>query len=453
MNITTSLWEHQKTAQEKAVEKQQFGIFMDMGTGKSLVALSTVADINTTSNLIIAPKNALRVWEREHKKHTDESLPLFRVVEGTVEARAKRLWQQWEWADHKGFILVNYATIDYKPMRNLLEHIQWDCIIADESHHIKAPHGSRSKFMFRLGKNVRHKYLLSGTPLPNGPQDIFGQFRFMNPSIFGSSWTTFKQRYTRIDPAFGDIVGYKNMSEFHRKLNNNSIRITDDVHDLPDVREVYRYSQLKQDAQQKHDQLWKRFLDMQGDMEGDEGRGLIIRMSQLASGWNCLGDEPHLECESKRELFHQTLLQFDKDEPIVVFATFHLDMDAIIAVCQQEDRSFVELSGRRDELESWQNGESSVLIVQIQAGAEGIDLTRASTAIFYSPTYNYGNYKQARKRVHRPGQDEQVTYIHLVAENTIEDDKMIPALERKADLSDFLLNESDDMLDFSQIDW
>jgi SNF2 family DNA or RNA helicase len=100
----------------------------------------------------------------------------------------------------------------------------------------------------------------------------------------------------------------------------------------------------------------------------------------------------------------------------------------------------MELSGKRDELKRWQDGEAQVLAVQIDAGSEGVDFTRARYSIFYSVGYSLGKYDQARKRTHRPGQTKPVTHIHLIARGTV-DGKIMRALEKRADIVNAILAE------------
>ena len=73
------------------------------------------------------------------------------------------------------------------------------------------------------------------------------------------------------------------------------------------------------------------------------------------------------------------------------------------------------LGDRPEALAGWKNGECRILLAQIQSGTEGVDLTRARYAIFYSPDYSPGHHQQAMARVHRPGQTRHVTYIYLLA--------------------------------------
>jgi SNF2 family DNA or RNA helicase len=144
--------------------------------------------------------------------------------------------------------------------------------------------------------------------------------------------------------------------------------------------------------------------------------------------------------DAKRKLLADTLEDMGKDEPVVVFCRYHLDLDAVHEACQAVGFESLELSGRRDELAGWQNGSGQVLAVQISAGGVGVDLTRARFSVFYSLSFSLGDYDQALARVHRPGQTRPVEYVHLVAKNTV-DVKIMRALERRAEIVGAILAE------------
>jgi SNF2 family DNA or RNA helicase len=143
---------------------------------------------------------------------------------------------------------------------------------------------------------------------------------------------------------------------------------------------------------------------------------------------------------SKQKLLADTLEDIGADEPVVVFCRFTADLLAVHEACGEMGLTSMELSGKRSELKSWQEGGAQVLAVQIDAGSEGVDFTRARYSIFYSVGYSLGKYDQARKRTHRPGQVKPVTHIHLIARATV-DVKIMRALERRADIVNAILAE------------
>ena len=127
------------------------------------------------------------------------------------------------------------------------------------------------------------------------------------------------------------------------------------------------------------------------------------------------------------------------EEPIAVFARFRRDLDRIHAVAGRLGRKSFELSGRRNELADWQRDTGgSVLAVQEQAGGVGISLVRARYCIYYSVGYSLGDYEQSLARIHRPGQDRPVLYVHLLAEDTV-DERVYQALDARRDVVETIL--------------
>ena len=167
----------------------------------------------------------------------------------------------------------------------------------------------------------------------------------------------------------------------------------------------------------------------------------LIRLQQIANGVVKTDDGIQRRVDdAKRKLLADTLEDIGKDEPVVVFCRYHLDLDAVHEACVAVGFESRELSGRQDDLALWQKGAGQVLAVQISAGGVGVDLTRARFSIYYSLGFSLGDYEQSEKRVHRPGQTRPVEYIHLVARNTV-DVKIMRALARRAAIVESILAE------------
>ena len=116
------------------------------------------------------------------------------------------------------------------------------------------------------------------------------------------------------------------------------------------------------------------------------------------------------------------------DEPLVVFARFHHDLDATHAAAKRMGRASCELSGRRNEIGSvWRPGPATVAAVQIHSGGVGVDLTAARYAAYFSVGFDGADWEQSLARLHRQGQTRKVTYIRLVGIDTV-DEKVYSAL-------------------------
>lgn len=130
----------------------------------------------------------------------------------------------------------------------------------------------------------------------------------------------------------------------------------------------------------------------------------------------------------------------DIREPIVIFARFHHDLNMIRQVCEKQGRRYGEISGRRDDgLDGHRMAtDIDVVGVQPQAGGAGISLTRAAVCIFYTSDWSLSNYDQAKRRVLRQGQTRHVVYLHLVAQDTI-DEALYGALKKRRETNDAVL--------------
>ena len=122
-----------------------------------------------------------------------------------------------------------------------------------------------------------------------------------------------------------------------------------------------------------------------------------------------------------------------QEEPVVVFCNFTSDLTAVKEICDKQKRTYSELSGKKNELKEWQDGQTSVLVVQIKAGKEGVDFTRATICFYYSIGHSLGEYLQSERRIHRPGQTRPVVYYHLLAKNSVDVD-VYKALDKKHDI-------------------
>lgn len=145
--------------------------------------------------LIVAPTSVCAVWPKEFADYADFRYTV-KTLLGTKPQRLKAL------ADLEAFPFqsLKVAVINYEStwrdgiFEKLLEY-DADLIIADESQRIKTHDAAQSKSMHQLGDKARYKLILSGTPVQNEAVDIFSQYRFLDPTIFGTNFYAFRNRY------------------------------------------------------------------------------------------------------------------------------------------------------------------------------------------------------------------------------------------------------------------
>jgi SNF2 family DNA or RNA helicase len=441
-------WEHQKQAFWFARGREFAMLDMDMGTGKSRVVVDVIVNDRISPVLIVCPKSVCDAWERQFRTHAARPVGVFIPKNGTATDKATAIRKYLAKSDGVKVVVVNYETaIQGKrtttgTMSHTLLNQKWSLVVLDESHRIKAPGGVTSKFFATLAMRAKRRMCLTGTPMPHSPLDVYAQFRFLSTDVFGSSYAAFKARYA-IMGGFQDrkFLRRINEDEFDGKLARHCFRVTADVLKLIPVRDEYRRFELSPLAQRVYDGI-------QDELAAEVGNGTVtvtnaltklLKLQQLTSGY--IGDDEGVINEvdtGKRELLADILGDLPQDEPVVVFCRFHKDIDAVGAVAQAMGRPWSELSGRSNELLEWQRGETTIIVVQIQSGGTGIDLTRARYCFYYSLGFSLGDYEQSRKRLDRPGQTEQVIYYHLLAEGTI-DEVVYTALRRRAKVVDSVL--------------
>lgn len=431
------------------------GLFLDMGTGKSFTALSLITYYQFMRTLIVCPKSVVAVWPMEAERHCLKVPTVLTLNKGSMIQRAKELSRALDLAAVRGeqiIVVTNYEAVFREPMAGYLLRSKWDCLVLDEGHRCKSPGGRISMFLSRLADAVPYRLALTGTPLPHSPMDAYGLYRILDKGIFGTSFTNFRARYA-IMGGYGhkQVVGYQNQEDFNKKFYSIAYRVrSEDVLSLPDAVDVVRPVVLGDFARKLYDELARNFTAAVADGRITASNALtrLLRLQQVASGWAKqdasidTGDDGALlpVDTAKQDTLADLLEDCHEQEPIVVFCRFWHDLDAVHTVAAALGRESLELSGRTNQLQDWQDGKAPILAVQIQSGGVGINLVRARYCVFYSLGFSLGEYLQARKRVHRPGQGQSVTYFHLVAQKTV-DEQVYKALEARQDVVETILQQ------------
>jgi SNF2 family DNA or RNA helicase len=463
--MTTHLWRHQQEAFDFINPLGSGMLAMGMGSGKSATAVALLEEWQCRRTLILCPKSVAQVWPGQFEQHAGQDWHVLTLDTGSITERTERMRHVLGTSrDCPLAVVLNYDACTYEPIKGALTKASWDALIMDECHRLKQPSGKQSRFVGRLAKSVPHRLGLTGTPMPHSPLDIYAQFRAIWPPLFGHTNTAFKARYAVYGGYQGQqVVAYRNLEDLNWRMYQVTYRCrTEDVLDLPPFTDIERYCELGPETARAYRELRDELItELDADtITADNALVKLLRLAQIANGFVRTDDDAVISVGTeKANLLSEVLddLRADYDqaqEPMVVFARFHHDLDTVHAVSSECGLRSCELSGRRNELAKWQGlrptgivgkwehyaPEADVLAVQLQSGGVGIDLTRARYAIYYSQEFSLGNYDQSRARVHRPGQERPVTYVHLVARGTV-DQTIRKALERKADIVRFVIDE------------
>lgn len=454
--IRAAPYRHQREAADFALEHLKTGggaaLLMEMGTGKTLTSIAIVGQLWNEKRirrlLIVAPLSILGVWRDEFAKFAAYDYSLA-VLEGTGAKKADTI-------RHMAGRALQVLVVNYESTWRLeKELLRWkpDMIVCDEGHKIKTHNIAASKALHRLGAVARYRLLLTGTVITNKPVDVFSQYKFADPKVYGSSFYQFRNR-------FFDMVGYGNYTpvmkksmepEFTKRLHSIAFRATKaECLDLPAFTDITQRIDLEPGAMRIYHQLVKdSYAELsEGSVTVTNVLTRLLRLSQLTGGFIGNDDDPNAEQVSSAKLDALSDLvdsAIHEGQKLVVIARFIPEINAICRMLEDKGVRYARISGevknRSEQIDAFQNDPGvRVFVGQIATAGLGITLTAASTMVFYSLDYSMSNYEQTRARIHRVGQHHPCTYIHLVARGTV-DEKVLKALNDKASLAKTLVDD------------
>lgn len=431
-----------------------FGELFEMGCGKTLTTIAVAGALYNLGKidrvLVVAPTSVCSVWP--HDLNQFATFPWeARVLLGDKKKRLKALNELENWPFKALRIaVINYESTHREGIFEALAAYKPDLIVCDESQRIKNPSAAQSKALHKLGDAAPYRMILSGTPVQNNAVDLYSQYRFLDPAVYGANFYAFKNRYC-IMGGYGQhqIVGYRNMDELVEKEHSVAYRVTKEgCLDLPQQTFINRYVQFTDAEQAIYEQLRKSsFLELETgeNVTATTILTMYLRLMQLTGGFLTADEStrPKQVNTAKLDALADIVDDYvvDAGKKLVIFARFRAEIAAIENLLRLRKIQYGSIYGdvpmeeRGKIVDDFQtNPDTKVFVAQIQTAGLGITLHAASTAVFYSYDYNYANYAQALARIHRIGQHLPVTYIHLVVDGSI-DEKILAALENKEDMA------------------
>ena len=404
--------------------------------------------------MIVAPTSVVSVWPKEFSDYA--AFPY--TIRTLLGARGKRLKDLSDLErfpyQHLKVAVINYEAARGDEIFEALLAYDADLIICDESQRIKTHDAAQSKAMHQLGDRARYKLILSGTPVQNQAVDIFSQYRFLDPSIFGDNFYSFRNRYC-VMGGFNQkqIVKYKDLDTLIRKEHSIAYRVTkDEALDLPEQTFDDRVVPMSKKERSIYDRLRRDSyaeLEGGGTITATTVLTKLLRLQQFTGGFLVEDDaaRPKLVSRGKLDALEDILQDYvvEGRKKLVIFARFLPEIHEIEALCNKvlgkAGMRAVAIYGdiKKEErgaiVQRFQTDPATTAFIgQIDTAGTGITLTAADTCVYYSVNFNFATYSQSLSRIHRIGQKNRCTYIHLVAENTI-DETILQALAKKEDLA------------------
>jgi SNF2 family DNA or RNA helicase len=454
----SGLWRHQQEA--LAFVEQLWGngrhgamLAMDMGTGKSRVAVEAARRRRLSPILILCPLRVVDPWREQFERFGGEYE--FLALDDRIDSVARKMEaarERLRWTEARGralAIAVNYESARLKPFGRWAANRPWPLVIADEIHKTKSASGAISRFVGRLGLMARYRLGLTGTPMPHSPLDVWAQYRFLDRRIYDDTYCSFQARYAEMGGFHKlQVKSYQHLDELREKFFSIAFQVGAEVLDLPGVQDLTLHAALGAKAARAYGEMERDLITRieDGTVTAQNALVRLMRLAQITQGFATTEEDPEhpvMIDEGKRLLLEDLLEDLPPEEPVVIFALFKADLNAIVKTGAALGRRVGVLRGGHSDLAAWQRGgpeDPVILAVQIQAGGVGISLTRARYGVYYSIGFNLADYVQSRARLVRAGQTRPVIFYHLVMRDTI-DEIVRGALDRRQDLIDSVLQE------------
>jgi len=434
---------YQRNALQFLLERPHGALFADPGLGKTAIALAAIrahAAAGTAPRwLVVAPlRVAANTWPEEIHKWDQFQDLTFSVFHGS----SARL-------DPEAVItLVNPEGLP-KLFTALGTKSFFDGLIVDESTKFKNWIAKRTKLLRKRAKGFRFRYLLTGTPSPNGYLDLFAQTYLMDlGEAFGKSITKYKEQYfeptdfRRFNWRLKDGADKK----IERKIAPYVLRLNaEELLDLPPF--VYQDIKVTLPAKAR-----KHYDEIESELFTEiDGSEILSR--------NSAAKYSHCRQVASGAVYNEGLLVRVHNEKIEALADFRSELQKSLLVAynyvHEKDRLIdffgddatwigggVSAKESSDRIKQWQSGRKQILFAQCSSISHGLNLQYGSCRhiVWFSLTDNLETYLQFNRRIRRQGVDSAVFVHHIVARDTV--DVMLKRLVAKKDITQTSLLEA-----------
>ena len=468
----TKPYAHQMTALQESCEAEYYALFMDMGTGKSKVAIDTIGYLYSQQKinaaLIIAPKGVYDNWVKgEIPTHLWDAVP--RSVVRWTPSTSKKYQEELRelikepFAGMKIFVMNVEAFSTARGTKAgalFLQNNPNNIVIIDESTTIKNRKALRTKNILQLRKFSKYRRILTGSPVTKSPMDLFSQCMFLSEKALGhKSYYSYQNRYAVVQNrqikgrSFQEIVDYRRLPELNGKLDKFSNRVLkEECLDLPDKVYVKREVPLTDEQTKLYAQMKKLALAKLDNGELATTQSVLtqlMRLQQICCG-HLVDDDGNLNTIKSSRTTELLNVCEEINGKAIIWCTYTHDIkdierqlqtrfgqDAVATYCGDTHQDI-----RQETVDKFQDPDDPLrfFVGQPKTGGYGITLTAAKTVIYYSNSYDLEIRWQSEDRAHRISQDQKVTYIDFVAPDTI-DEKILKALKEKIHLAGQVMGE------------
>ena len=401
---------------ELILKVKTVAFFGEQGTGKTWVCAGVIERLLNSSfeALLVVPlSNIETTWVEILSK---------------VNITICRDWEVYKKTSCPKLLLIHYEMLS-KLDRKLARH-SWTYITFDESHKIKDRNSQQSRVAGRLRDSAEYKVLSTGTPfddIKKDPQQLWAQFRFCRPSIFGTRWGDFDRRYLIPTGWMGKQRKFRKtrLSRFLKLIAPYTIRVAqEDVLDLKPIKYHWVPVHLLGRQRRLYESLEHTDIIDEEDLTitGDLRVVKDGKLHQICGGF-VFDDDGDIHHVGKAKLRKLRARLKKLEPPVVIFCKYLAEIEAIEKMLSGTRVATVTGKNRKtraDVNRQFQGGKLDYLVAQVKTGGVGVDLFKSHHGVFYSTTFSFIDFDQALKRLQRDGQMHQVHIWMIYAKDTID---------------------------------
>lgn len=463
---------YQLAALQKALElNKAMALWFDPGLGKTKVAIDFMAIKQAKDNLqrilIVCPLSAIGVWEDEipldHPQWEEIAItPIVGDMSDRIATMKEVLSYMGQWPQ---VMIINYDSLANEQILKMLLKYKPQYLIVDEMQYTKNAQAQRSKLVYKIRQVVQWVMGLTGTPIPKDPLDIFGQYKILDETIFGTRWGDFKNEYAEFHPVFrSKPISFKNLKDMARKIHTIAYRVKDEecenlpplvIQDIPvyfGTKSKKVYTQMAEEMIAELDNLECVTAAMAAVKTGklQQITGGFLQRTDIAM----VNDKPQKNTvcfpvgTEKLDVFMNLIDRYIDNHKMIVGCRFlweinqialrltkaKIDFEVIKGGVSGEDRTRIKRRFQTDP-------KCKIVIFQVSA-ATAMTLHAGDIGILYSCTRKWDDYWQWLKRIHRDGQTKPVYILRLVVKGTVDKD-VIKNLEKKKEFTTDIVDKSE----------
>lgn len=437
MAIDFKPYDYQAYAIDKIIDNKRFGLFLDMGLGKTVSTLTAIEHLkfdylDVDKVLVIAPKRVAEdTWAQEVEKWTHLSHLDVSLVLGTPKQREQAL-------ERNADIYVTNKENTKWICERYKKDWPFDMVVIDELSTFKNSDSQRFKILKKKWPLFDRFVGLTGTPAPKNIMDLWAQIYLIDGGErLGKFKTHFRQRYFYpthkvAEHTFNWELKDGAKDEIYKMISDVTVSMeSKDYLEMPERVDTVKEAKLSKKERALYDELEENMV-IENDTDDDKdivalnSASLSNKLLQMSNGAVYADDGSITHIHDKKLELLDEIIEESQGQPILVMYNYKHDKERLL-----ERYSFAETLDSDNYMEGWNNGEIQMLITHPASAGHGLNLQYGgSIMVWFGLTWNLEYYEQANARLYRQGQKKMTVIHHLLTENSI-DQKVYESLKNK----------------------